>query len=170
MNSKNHSSTNQGSTTDTVAIKALRTVTGRVVSNKMNKTIAVEIERLVKHPRYGKFIRRTTKLLAHDEHNDSREGDKGMRLWRTREHHRDRVHAVHAPAGIGDRIRGEHNLNAEAEVACEGRALNHELGFIGENDGSHVGCPGPGSLARVYRSCPWGRDRCSARAAFTYRA
>jgi small subunit ribosomal protein S17 len=55
--------------------KALRTLTGRVVSNKMNKTIAVEIERLVKHPRYGKYIRRTTKLLAHDETNESREGD-----------------------------------------------------------------------------------------------
>ncbi len=48
---------------------------GRVVSNKMNKTIAVEIERLVKHPRYGKYIRRTTKLLVHDEKNESREGD-----------------------------------------------------------------------------------------------
>jgi small subunit ribosomal protein S17 len=55
--------------------KRLRTLTGRVVSNKMNKTIAVEIERLVKHPRYGKYIRRTTKLLAHDEANESREGD-----------------------------------------------------------------------------------------------
>lgn len=55
--------------------KSLRTLTGRVVSNKMNKTIAVEIERLVKHPRYGKYIRRTTKLLAHDESNESREGD-----------------------------------------------------------------------------------------------
>ncbi|MFZ9709145.1 MAG: 30S ribosomal protein S17 [Steroidobacteraceae bacterium] len=55
--------------------KTLRTLTGRVVSNKMNKTIAVEIERLVKHPRYGKYIRRTTKLLAHDETNQSREGD-----------------------------------------------------------------------------------------------
>jgi len=52
-----------------------RTLTGRVVSNKMQKTIAVEIERLVKHPRYGKYIRRTTKLLAHDENNESREGD-----------------------------------------------------------------------------------------------
>lgn len=61
--------------TDPVGKTALRTVTGRVVSNKMNKTIAVEIERLVKHPRYGKFIRRTTKLLAHDENNESREGD-----------------------------------------------------------------------------------------------
>jgi len=55
--------------------KTLRTLTGRVVSNKMHKTIAVEIERLVKHPRYGKYIRRTTKLLAHDEANESREGD-----------------------------------------------------------------------------------------------
>ena len=55
--------------------KTLRTLTGRVVSNKMNKTIAVEIERLVKHPRYGKYIRLTTKLLAHDETNESREGD-----------------------------------------------------------------------------------------------
>jgi small subunit ribosomal protein S17 len=52
-----------------------RTLTGRVVSNKMQKTIAVEIERLVKHPQYGKYIRRTTKLLAHDENSESREGD-----------------------------------------------------------------------------------------------
>ena len=61
--------------TETETTKALRTVTGRVVSSKMNKTIAVEIERLVKHPRYGKYIRRTTKLLAHDEASESREGD-----------------------------------------------------------------------------------------------
>jgi len=53
----------------------LRTLTGRVVSSKMQKTVAVEIERLIKHPRYGKYIRRTTKLLAHDENNESREGD-----------------------------------------------------------------------------------------------
>jgi small subunit ribosomal protein S17 len=52
-----------------------RTLTGRVVSNRMQKTIAVEIERLVRHPRYGKFIRRTTKLLAHDENGASQEGD-----------------------------------------------------------------------------------------------
>jgi small subunit ribosomal protein S17 len=57
------------------ATKAQRTLTGRVVSNRMQKTIAVEIERLVKHPRYGKYIRRTTRLLAHDENNESREGD-----------------------------------------------------------------------------------------------
>ncbi|MEO8016981.1 MAG: 30S ribosomal protein S17 [Pseudomonadota bacterium] len=56
-------------------VRGARTLTGKVVSNKMNKTIAVEIERLIKHPRYGKYIRRTTKLLAHDENNESREGD-----------------------------------------------------------------------------------------------
>ena len=55
--------------------KKPRTLTGRVVSTKMQKTIAVEIERLVKHPQYGKYIRRTTKLLAHDEKGESHEGD-----------------------------------------------------------------------------------------------
>ena len=55
--------------------KGARTLTGRVVSNKMQKTIAVEIERLIRHPTYGKYIRRTTKLLAHDESGASREGD-----------------------------------------------------------------------------------------------
>ena len=55
--------------------KGQRTLTGKVVSTKMRKTIAVEIERLVRHGMYGKFIRRTTKLLAHDESGESREGD-----------------------------------------------------------------------------------------------
>jgi small subunit ribosomal protein S17 len=52
-----------------------RTVVGRVVSNKMNKSVTVAIERVVKHPVYGKFIRRTTTLLAHDEDNACRQGD-----------------------------------------------------------------------------------------------
>jgi small subunit ribosomal protein S17 len=55
--------------------RGARTLTGRVVSSKMQKTIAVEIERLVRHPTYGKYIRRTTKLLAHDENGSCREGD-----------------------------------------------------------------------------------------------
>jgi len=54
---------------------AIRTLTGTVVSNKMQKTIAVVVERLVKHPQYGKYVRRTTKLLAHDEANTSKAGD-----------------------------------------------------------------------------------------------
>ncbi len=59
----------------TTAAKAPRTVTGRVVSNKMDKTISVAVERLIKHEAYGKYVRRTTKLLAHDENNECREGD-----------------------------------------------------------------------------------------------
>ena len=55
--------------------KPSRALTGKVVSNKMEKTIAVEIERLIKHERYGKYIRRTTKLLAHDENKEAQEGD-----------------------------------------------------------------------------------------------
>ncbi|MCB1821063.1 MAG: 30S ribosomal protein S17 [Candidatus Competibacteraceae bacterium] len=55
--------------------QAERTLTGRVTSNKMDKTITVVIERLVKHPVYGKYIRRTTKVHAHDERNECREGD-----------------------------------------------------------------------------------------------
>ncbi len=52
-----------------------RTVTGRVVSDKMDKSITVAVERKVKHPLYGKYIRRTTKLMAHDENNDAKIGD-----------------------------------------------------------------------------------------------
>ena len=52
-----------------------RTLTGTVVSSKTAKTIAVEIERVLKHPQYGKYIRRTTRLLAHDEAGQAREGD-----------------------------------------------------------------------------------------------
>jgi small subunit ribosomal protein S17 len=52
-----------------------RTVQGRVVSNKMDKSITIAVERTVKHPIYGKFIKRTTKLHAHDETNQCNEGD-----------------------------------------------------------------------------------------------
>ena len=48
---------------------------GRVVSNKMEKSISVAVDRQVKHPIYGKFITKTTKLMAHDEKNDANEGD-----------------------------------------------------------------------------------------------
>jgi small subunit ribosomal protein S17 len=52
-----------------------RTLTGRVVSSAMDKTITVLVERRVKHPLYGKFMRRSTKIHAHDEANDCGEGD-----------------------------------------------------------------------------------------------
>lgn len=53
----------------------IRTLQGRVTSNKMDKSITVAVERLVKHPIYGKFIKRTTKIHAHDEMNQCNEGD-----------------------------------------------------------------------------------------------
>jgi small subunit ribosomal protein S17 len=53
----------------------LRTITGKVVSNKMNKSITVLVERVVKHPVYGKYIKRSTKMMAHDEMNECQEGD-----------------------------------------------------------------------------------------------
>jgi small subunit ribosomal protein S17 len=65
------------SSNETVAVaeRGIRTLTGKVVSTKMDKTIAVVIERLVKHETYGKYLRRSTKLLAHDEAKEAREGD-----------------------------------------------------------------------------------------------
>lgn len=53
-----------------------RKIIGRVVSNKMDKTVSVAIERRLQHPRVGKFIRRTTKVLAHDANNECNEGDR----------------------------------------------------------------------------------------------
>ena len=53
----------------------IRTIQGKVVSNKTDKTITVLVERQVKHPLYGKFMRRSTKLHAHDEQNVCNEGD-----------------------------------------------------------------------------------------------
>ena len=58
--------------------KRSRSVTGRVVSNKMDKTVSVLVERQVKHPLYKKYIRLSTKLLAHDEQNECGEGDTVM--------------------------------------------------------------------------------------------
>lgn len=55
--------------------ESIRTISGRVVSNKMDKTISVSVERLVPHPVYGKFVKRSTKLMAHDESNECQEGD-----------------------------------------------------------------------------------------------
>ncbi len=48
---------------------------GRVLSNKMDKSITVAVERMVKHPLYGRYIRRTTKLMAHDEEQTCQIGD-----------------------------------------------------------------------------------------------
>lgn len=60
-----------------------KTRIGKVVSSRMNKTIVVAIVRMVKHPLYKKYIKRTTKLYAHDEKNDANEGDT-VRIVETR--------------------------------------------------------------------------------------
>jgi small subunit ribosomal protein S17 len=65
----------QAKAADQSAETAIKTLTGKVISNKMQKTITVAIERYVPHPQYGKYQRRTTKVLAHDENNESKEGD-----------------------------------------------------------------------------------------------
>lgn len=57
-------------------VRVQSAISGVVVSDKMDKTRTVLIERRVKHPLYGKYIRRSTKLYVHDESNDSRTGDK----------------------------------------------------------------------------------------------
>ena len=59
----------------TAAEKRTRTATGKVVSNKMDKTITVLVERRVKHPVYGKYMTRSSKIHAHDEHNQCGIGD-----------------------------------------------------------------------------------------------
>jgi small subunit ribosomal protein S17 len=51
-------------------------VTGTVLSNKMNKTVVVQIERKVLHPKYKKYIKRRTKLYAHDEKSEAKTGDR----------------------------------------------------------------------------------------------
>lgn len=55
--------------------KSARTATGRVVSNKMDKTVTVLVERRVKHPVYGKYVTKSSKLHAHDESNECMPGD-----------------------------------------------------------------------------------------------
>ncbi len=70
-------------TTATAARNARKVRVGLVVSDKMDKTITVAIERQVKHPIYGKFIKKTTKLHAHDETNDANAGDT-VRIQETR--------------------------------------------------------------------------------------
>ncbi|HKJ30526.1 MAG TPA: 30S ribosomal protein S17 [Balneolales bacterium] len=57
--------------------------TGRVVSDKMDKSLTVAVDRQVKHPIYGKFITKTTKYMVHDENNDAKAGDV-VRIMETR--------------------------------------------------------------------------------------
>ena len=64
-------------------VKNVRTLQGKVVSDKMDKTVTVLVERKVKHPIYGKFLKKTTKFHAHDEQNTAGVGDT-VRIMETR--------------------------------------------------------------------------------------
>ena len=66
-----------------------KTRTGIVVSDKMEKTVVVSIERRVQHPVYGKMVRRTKRLKAHDENNDAKTGDT-VRIMETRPMSKDK--------------------------------------------------------------------------------
>lgn len=73
---ENNASTAPENTSEVKSSRGRRKVrVGKVVSAKMNKTIAVEIERRLKHPIYKKYFKKTTKFLAHDENNTANEGD-----------------------------------------------------------------------------------------------
>jgi small subunit ribosomal protein S17 len=56
--------------------KPRKTIVGRVVSNAMNKTVTLSVERVFQHPRYKKIVKKTSKIYAHDEENTCRVGDK----------------------------------------------------------------------------------------------
>lgn len=75
------------------AEKRTRTVTGRVVSDKMDKTITVTVERKEKHPIYGKFMTRSTKVHAHDEKNECKAGDL-VTVAETRPHSKTKTWAL----------------------------------------------------------------------------
>ncbi len=71
-------SENENTVTDQTDQKNRRTLIAHVVSNKMEKSATVKVERLVKHPLYGKYVRRSTKLYIHDAENACGIGDKVM--------------------------------------------------------------------------------------------
>ena len=71
----------------------VRTITGKVVSDKMDKTITVLVERRVKHPVYGKYMTRSTKLHAHDENNECNAGDV-VTIKETRPYSRSKTWAL----------------------------------------------------------------------------
>ena len=73
----------------TLSRAARKTRTGKVVSDKMEKTVVVSIERRVQHPVYGKMVRRTKRLKAHDENNDAKTGDT-VRIMETRPMSKDK--------------------------------------------------------------------------------
>jgi small subunit ribosomal protein S17 len=135
-----------------------KTKVGRVVSDKMDKTIVVSVERLARHPLYKRVIRLTTKFKAHDEENDARTGDtvlieesrplsatKRWRLVEVVQRIGDRglpgdivseeaatTEAIHAAAHPG-RVRAEEAAAAEAEAGAEGTSDSPAEAAVGED-------------------------------------
>jgi small subunit ribosomal protein S17 len=95
------SETSRGGVRGTAARNARKVRTGKVVSDKMEKTVVVAIERRVKHPVYGKMMTRTKKLKAHDEDNSAKLGDT-VRIMETRPLSKDKRFRV---VEIVDRAR-----------------------------------------------------------------
>lgn len=115
---------------DAPARNRRKTEVGRVTSDKMNKTRRVEVERLVPHPKYGKFQRRRTVCHAHDEANETRVGDlveimetrplSKLKRWRIVRI--VRPGAQQALAGEGEAARAEAGPQDQAQAGAEGGA------------------------------------------------
>jgi small subunit ribosomal protein S17 len=65
----------ENTTTENTATKNRRRLTGHVIKDKMNKTVTVRVDRMVRHPLYGKYVRRSTNYHVHDENNECHTGD-----------------------------------------------------------------------------------------------
>ena len=65
----------ENTTTESTTTKNRRRLTGHVIKDKMNKTVTVRVDRMVKHPLYGKYVRRSTNYHVHDEKNECHTGD-----------------------------------------------------------------------------------------------
>lgn len=96
-------------------------MTGVVVSNRMDKTVVVLLERRIRHPVYGKYITRSSKFQAHDENNECKQGDR-VTIAEVRPLSRRKAWVVlrkEAPLGSNKRLPGRAGMNMESELNGE---------------------------------------------------
>ncbi len=74
-NTTTENATAENTAAENTTVKNRRRLTGRVVRDKMNKTVTVRVDRMVRHPLYGKYVRRSTNYHVHDENNECHTGD-----------------------------------------------------------------------------------------------
>ncbi|HAG07833.1 MAG: 30S ribosomal protein S17 [Clostridia bacterium 62_21] len=98
-----------------------KTRTGYVVSDKMDKTVVVAVERLVRHPLYGRTVRRTKKFLAHDENNACRPGDRVLIMETRPLSRRKRWRVVEILARAEAALPGGNDVDSGADDAERGR-------------------------------------------------